>query len=272
MARILIVEDNEALGNLLVLALDCLGYEVTLATTGKEALKLLAEFHHEVVFCEFQMKPMSGLDFISKVKELHPRTVLAFISDKIDPDVEDMGIEMGALAFVQKPINIDELQGILLRALKRAERKKKGKILKSVSSAPAAKPSVLLLGPPAVERMLLVAVDEVIRHSAVARLAGKGLEVSAVSDGFAAIAALGLSIRPFDAVVIISPLTVLEAGELGAQLARLYPRLRLGLLGENTTTASSTPFHRIGPPFRTCEDLENIYRALVTTLVERPAA
>jgi DNA-binding response OmpR family regulator len=270
MARILIVEDNRVIGDLLTLAIECLGYDVTLATSGAEALDLLAKFNHEVVFADIYMEPMSGMDFITKVKELHPHTVFAFMSGDIDPDLEDRGMEMGALAFVHKPVNIEEFQKVLKRALRRVERQHSGKTTSTPAPKPARNPAEPAL--PSVERLLLVAGDEVIRDTIFASLTAKGIEVIAVADGLAAVAALLMSQRPFAAAVVVPPLAVLEADELGAQLLRLEPRLRLGLLTERKTKGAMTPFHVVAPAFRNCEDVENVFGELVHAVAERPAA
>jgi len=263
MARILIVEDNKVIGDLLTLAIECMGYDVTLATSGAQALELLAKHNHEVVFTDIFMEPMSGLDFIDKMKVLHPRTVFAVMSGDIDPDLEDRCMEMGALAYVHKPVDVEEFQKVLKRALRRVERQQSGKAFKTPSTE-AERPTI--------ERLLLVAGDEVVRQTVIATLTAKNLEITAVADGLAAIAAMLMSPQPFSAAVIIPPLAVLEAEELGAQLMRLEPRLRLGLLGVQKTEAPSMRFHVVAPSFQKCEDVENIFRELVQAVTVRPAA
>jgi len=270
MARILIVEDNKVIGDLLALSIECLGYDVTLATSGAEALALMDKLQHEIVFADIYMEPMSGMDFIAKVKERHPRTVFSFMSGDIDPDLEDRCMEMGALAFVHKPVNIEDFHKVLKRALRRIERQQKDKSVKIPATGTTNNQEITSM--PSGRRLLLVAGDEMVRETAIGALTAKGMDVLAVADGLAAIAAMLLSARPFAAAVLVPPLAVLEADELGRQLVRLDPNLRLGLLGDQKTKSASSPFHILAPPFRSGEDVENVFNELVHAIAERPAA
>lgn len=96
---------------------------------------------------------------------------------------------------------------------------------------------------PAAERLLLVGGEALVRETAVALLAARGVDVAAVGDGLAAVAALLLAPRPFTAAVVVPPLELWQAAELGQQLLRLSPRLRLGLLAGGGDAAP--PFHAV---------------------------
>lgn len=117
------------------------------------------------------------------------------------------------------------------------------------------------------ERLLLVVGDEIVRDTAVALLAARGVEVAAVGDGLAAVAALLLSPRAFTAVAVIPPVVVWQAAELGSQLLRLRPQLRLGLLGDGATAAA--PFHAAVPG---STDLDAALGDLTSALFSRTAA
>ncbi|MCX6953890.1 MAG: hypothetical protein NTV51_17205, partial [Verrucomicrobia bacterium] len=126
--------------------------------------------------------------------------------------------------------------------------------------------------PPVAESVLLVAGDEVVRHAAVAALMTGGVEVIGVGDGLAAVSALILSPRAIAVVIVIPPMPLFAADELGAQLARLRPGVRLWLLGDREPSSTPTPFHKVGPPFRSAADFEELVNPAVPSHATRPAA
>ncbi len=131
MARIMIVEDNRVIGSTLSLLVECSGHAVTLATSGAEALEQLARCEHEVLFTDVNMPAMDGFALAAKVKELHPRTVFAFLSGETTPAMQAKGMKLGALEFIQKPIRFDDFKLVLKRAVNRAEK------LRTARKAPA---------------------------------------------------------------------------------------------------------------------------------------
>ncbi|MFT3831428.1 MAG: response regulator [Opitutaceae bacterium] len=99
------------------------------------------------------------------------------------------------------------------------------------------------------ERLLVIAGDETVRCTVLAHLAEKRVEAVAVADGLAAVAALLLAPRPYGGVLIVPPIAVWQAEELGAQLLRIRPQLRLGLLGAGAVP----PFHAAAPAHNVLE-------------------
>ncbi|PTX90713.1 response regulator [Opitutus sp. ER46] len=124
MARILIVEDDKEMGDLMIMLVEGMGHEVELATSGPTALELLGKFHHDVVFTDVHMEPMNGLQLVEHVKQLHPCAVIVFISGDLSPELQAQGMRRGALEFLHKPIRVEQLKHVLRRALNRSEREK----------------------------------------------------------------------------------------------------------------------------------------------------
>lgn len=146
MARILIVEDDKQLGDLMVMLIEGMGHEVELATTGLTALELLRKFKHDVVFTDVHMAPMDGLELVDRIKETHPESVFIFISGDDSPELEAQGMRLGAVEFLHKPLRVEQLKLVMRRALSRADRER------AAAAAAAAPAATTRAAPPAPRR------------------------------------------------------------------------------------------------------------------------
>jgi two-component system response regulator HydG len=109
MARILVVDDDEAVRESIGRMLGGAGYVVQPAATGEEGFEAARAGGFDVVLCDLRMPGLSGMDVLRKVREA--RVDAAFIImtgfGSIDTAVEAM--KLGAVDFMQKPFFRDEL-------------------------------------------------------------------------------------------------------------------------------------------------------------------
>ncbi len=117
-ARILIVDDDEMVLELLGLAIDSFGFAHAAAKNGKEALALLAQQEFEIVITDMIMPEMDGMELLGRINEHFPRTdvivVTGFTGSFSYMDV----IRAGASDFISKPFNADELEAKINRILR----------------------------------------------------------------------------------------------------------------------------------------------------------
>lgn len=78
--QVLIVEDDAAVRNSLVMLLKLSGYEVAIASNGFEALALLKKRLPAVILSDLDMPEMSGIDLFSKVRLQFPKVSLVAMS------------------------------------------------------------------------------------------------------------------------------------------------------------------------------------------------
>jgi two-component system cell cycle response regulator len=113
--RILVVEDEDYLRDMLFEALTRLGHQVRVAGNGLEALERLAEATVEVVITDLHMPAMDGLELIREVRRLYPAvdiiTITGYSSRYPYTDV----IAAGAADFITKPFTLDKLEAKLVR-------------------------------------------------------------------------------------------------------------------------------------------------------------
>ena len=104
--RILVVDDNDEMRELLRLILESAGHEIMEAANGKIALNLLKTAAAELVITDIIMPEMEGIDLIMTIRTMYPEIKIIAISGggKIDPGVcLNMADKLGADRVLQKP-------------------------------------------------------------------------------------------------------------------------------------------------------------------------
>jgi two-component system cell cycle sensor histidine kinase/response regulator CckA len=108
--HILLVEDEIELRNMNAEFLTSLGYSVTCAGSGPEALQLAAAAGQiDLVISDVVMPKMSGLEFAERLLELRPQTKLLYVSGYADDVVLHNGIAKHGILYLQKPYALRQL-------------------------------------------------------------------------------------------------------------------------------------------------------------------
>ena len=115
--RVLVVDDEESLRHVLGLMLGRVGYEVSSARNGKEALGRLGGV--DVVLCDIRMPDMDGLQFLDALPDGAPPVVMMSAYGTVDTALEAM--RRGAYDYVSKPFKQDEIV-LTLRKVEERER------------------------------------------------------------------------------------------------------------------------------------------------------
>ena len=110
--NILLVEDEPELRNVNAEFLSSLGYAVTCAGGGPEALQILHTAGNiDLVITDVVMPKMSGREFAEQLLQLRPNTRLLYVSGYPDDVVLQSGISMHGMLYLQKPYSLKELAG-----------------------------------------------------------------------------------------------------------------------------------------------------------------
>ena len=115
--RVLVVDDEESLRHVLGLMLGRVGYEVSSARNGREALGRLGGV--DVVLCDIRMPDMDGLQFLDALPDGAPPVVMMSAYGTVDTALEAM--RRGAYDYVSKPFKQDEIV-LTLRKVEERER------------------------------------------------------------------------------------------------------------------------------------------------------
>lgn len=120
MGRILVVDDEPGLRAFVATALRRDGHEVTVASTGDEALNLLARSSFALVVTDLRMPGRDGLAVLDQVRAEHPETEVIVLTAHGTVDVAVDAMKRGAFDFLQKPVSSPgELRAVVTRALER---------------------------------------------------------------------------------------------------------------------------------------------------------
>lgn len=121
---ILLVDDEENITASLVRLLRRDGYTILRANSGQEGLELLTQREVGVIVSDQRMPGMTGVEFLSKVKELYPDTVRIVLSGYTELNSVTDAINRGAVyKFLTKPWEDDLLRANVDEAFRRYEMK-----------------------------------------------------------------------------------------------------------------------------------------------------
>jgi len=116
--RLLLVEDDEILGDGLVAGLKMEGYAVDWLTTGKLAEEALKINSYELIVLDLNLPDMDGLDILRAMRNRKDETPVMVLTAKDTIPDRVLGLDSGADDFVIKPFELDEVCA-RLRALAR---------------------------------------------------------------------------------------------------------------------------------------------------------
>ena len=104
--RILVVEDEYSINDVLTFALRKEGYEVRSAFNGKEALELVENFKPDLVLLDLMLPDMDGFDIC---KEISKNTYVIMLTARGEIFDKIVGLELGADDYIVKPFEIKEV-------------------------------------------------------------------------------------------------------------------------------------------------------------------
>ena len=120
-ARILVVEDDTRLRNLLVEALTQEGHDLTSAESAEAAIDILRDEGFHVLLTDVNLPGKSGLELLPICLQLHPFTYMIVMTGYASIDMAVEAMKLGAADFLRKPISLKDLSGAVQVALKRIE-------------------------------------------------------------------------------------------------------------------------------------------------------
>src|SRR5436190_23566266 len=120
-ARILIVDDERLVRDLIRRLLERAGYACEVADNGFQARRFLSTRRFELIVCDLQMPGESGLDVIAHVRRAYPDTASIMVTGVDDEGLADEALALGAYGYVMKPFSHTDLAIQVLNALRRRE-------------------------------------------------------------------------------------------------------------------------------------------------------
>ncbi len=123
--KVLLVEDDEMARRSLKRVIDKEGYETIIASDGEEGLNLFRSEKPAIVLTDIRMPRIDGMEVMYTVKDISPSTEIILITAYGDYDTAILALREGALDYLKKPVDLDQLILSLGRAREKiAERRK----------------------------------------------------------------------------------------------------------------------------------------------------
>jgi excisionase family DNA binding protein len=115
--RILVVDDEEAVRDLLAKTLTMADYDVDAATDGPAALDLLREVDYDLLITDLKMPGMDGLSVIREARRQHPELAVVIITGYSTEASAIEAINLGVAGYLTKPFRLPRILAATARAL-----------------------------------------------------------------------------------------------------------------------------------------------------------
>jgi two-component system response regulator PilR (NtrC family) len=115
--RVLVVDDERSMRELLYILLRREGYEVTLAESGEQALAALGRHAFDLVISDIRMPDMSGVDVLRAAKQHDPEMAGIVVTAFASTSTAVEALRLGACDYVSKPFNVEEMRITVRNAL-----------------------------------------------------------------------------------------------------------------------------------------------------------
>jgi signal transduction histidine kinase len=117
--KVLLVDDEQDIRDVLQIALWDAGYEVITAEEGRQAIELFRKEFPPIVITDIKMPGMDGIQLLKLIKADNAETEVIMITGHGDMDLAIRSLKHEATDFITKPINVDALEIALRRARER---------------------------------------------------------------------------------------------------------------------------------------------------------
>jgi putative nucleotidyltransferase with HDIG domain len=115
--RILIVDDEFAVREILSEGLTAFGFITRTASRAKEGLEIFLAGGIDLVLSDIDMPEMSGLEFLAELVRIKPDADVIMVTGVVDTDTAVKALRDGARDYVTKPFNLEEVRIVIRRAL-----------------------------------------------------------------------------------------------------------------------------------------------------------
>ncbi|MBR9987641.1 MAG: sigma-54-dependent Fis family transcriptional regulator [Desulfosarcina sp.] len=117
--RVLVVDDELSMRELLEYMLEKQGYGVLVAATGKEAISKIEKNPYDLLLCDIRLGDMTGLEVLKASKKKNPQVTVIMISAFATTETAVEAMNQGAFDYVPKPFENEELLQTIANALER---------------------------------------------------------------------------------------------------------------------------------------------------------
>lgn len=117
--KILIIEDEKSMREILKILLEGEGYDVLTASDGLMGMASLDKDIFDLVITDVKMPKADGFEVLKRIKGIAPDTIVIMITAFATKDTAIEAMKLGAYDYISKPFNIDEIRLIVRKAIEK---------------------------------------------------------------------------------------------------------------------------------------------------------
>ena len=117
MAKILVVDDDQGMRELLEIMLTEEGYQVNAVGDPRKALVQCRKESYDLIVTDLRMPKMNGIDFLRKVKDISPEMLIILITAYASAETAVTAMKEGAYDYIEKDFSVEELKEVIRNAL-----------------------------------------------------------------------------------------------------------------------------------------------------------
>jgi len=121
MEKVLIIEDDKDIADLIAIHIADLGFEIDKAFDGKEGLLKALNNVYKIILLDIRLPGLDGVEICKKIRQEKNHTPILMVTSKSEEIDKIIGLEVGADDYITKPFSIRELIARVKAILRRAE-------------------------------------------------------------------------------------------------------------------------------------------------------
>jgi len=128
--KILVVDDERSMREILEIFLKNEGYSVSAAGNGESAMEIMKHDHFDLIITDMKMPKLGGLELLKNVKEIYPDTLVVIITAFGTAESAVEAMKLGAFDYITKPFQMDDIRLVVKNALEKQMLQQEVSILK----------------------------------------------------------------------------------------------------------------------------------------------
>ena len=132
--KILVVDDELSMREFLSILLEREGYDVTVAGSAAEALRMMESALFDLVLSDVNMPGLSGIELLARIKEKSPETSVLMLTAFSAAEQAVEAMKLGAYDYIGKPFKNEEIKQLVKNALEKQGLKRENVLLKKDAS------------------------------------------------------------------------------------------------------------------------------------------
>ncbi|MGB5745660.1 MAG: sigma-54 dependent transcriptional regulator [Desulfobacterales bacterium] len=129
--EILFVDDDKTILNMVEEYLAAFDYRVSIVDSGLKALELIKDKDFDVVFTDFKMPDIDGLELLAMIKEYRPATEVIIVTGHGSMESAIQAMKFGSYDYIQKPFKLDVLRIVINKLYEEKRLKRENIVLRT---------------------------------------------------------------------------------------------------------------------------------------------